>query len=371
MKITEFETWWVNRDKCLFDAKRQGGALMNWDVIVIRIGTDAGIDGIATCLAARSGGVSENYLYDNIAPVIMGRDPHDREAIWQELWNVDRHLTFFPVYLPGPADVALWDISAKDAGLPLYQYIGACRTSLPVYASGNFHETIQEYLDEALYYKSQGIPAYKAHPAGPVEFDLKLHQKLRDAVGDDYILMSDPVAEYTMGDAVRVGRQLEKLNYKWLEEPFRDFELYKYTELCRTLDIPIAATETTRGAHWGVAQAIAQRAADIVRADVSWKDGITGTLKIAHMAEGFGMNCEIHTTTMNYMDIVNLHVSCAIRNCEYFEYFVPEENYQLPMKGRLPIENGRIHVPKKPGIGVELDWELIQSGCHSHRILKA
>lgn len=123
MKITEFETWWVNRDKCLFDAKRQGGALMNWDVIVIRIGTDAGIDGIATCLAARSGGVSENYLYDNIAPVIMGRDPHDREAIWQELWNVDRHLTFFPVYLPGPADVALWDICAKEAGLPLYQYL--------------------------------------------------------------------------------------------------------------------------------------------------------------------------------------------------------------------------------------------------------
>ena len=58
MKITEFETWCVSRDKCLFDAKRQGGAAMNWDVIAIRIGTDAGIDGIATCLAARSGGVS-------------------------------------------------------------------------------------------------------------------------------------------------------------------------------------------------------------------------------------------------------------------------------------------------------------------------
>ena len=69
---------------------------------------------------------------------------------------------------------------------------------------------------------------------------------------------------------------------------FRDFELYKYTELCRTLDIPIAATETTRGCHWGVAQVIAQHAADIVRADVSWKDGITGTLKIAHLAEAFG-----------------------------------------------------------------------------------
>ena len=88
-----------------------------------------------------------------------------------------------------------------------------------------------------------------------------------------------------MGDAILVGRQLEHLGYKWFEEPFRDFELYKYTELCRALDIPIAATETTRGCHWGVAQVIAQRAADIVRADVSWKDGVTGTLKIAHMAE--------------------------------------------------------------------------------------
>ena len=77
MKITSFETWWVSRDHCLFDKKRQGGAEMNWDVIALKIGTDAGIDGIATCLAARSGGVTENYLYDNIAPVIMGRDPHD------------------------------------------------------------------------------------------------------------------------------------------------------------------------------------------------------------------------------------------------------------------------------------------------------
>ena len=110
----------------------------------------------------------------------------------------------------------------------------------------------------------------------------KHHIAVREAVGDDFILMTDPVGDYTLDEAIRVGRQLEKLNYKWFEEPFRDFELYKYSELCRALDIPIAATETTRGCHWGVAQVIAQRAADIVRADVSWKDGITGALKIAH-----------------------------------------------------------------------------------------
>lgn len=367
MVIAKFETWWIDRGKCLFDEKRQGGAKMGWDVIAIRLTTDAGIEGISTCMAARSGGVSESYLHDSIAPVVLGRDPHDREAIFHDLWNIDRHEAFFPVFLPGPVDVALWDICAKAAGLPLYQYIGAYRTSLPVYASGNFHGTVQEYVDEAVYYKSQGIPGYKAHPGGPVSFDMQVHQAIRDAVGPDYVLMSDPVGEYTMGDAILVGRQLEHLGYKWFEEPFRDFELYKYTELCRALDIPIAATETTRGCHWGVAQVIAQRAADIVRADVSWKDGVTGTLKIAHMAEAFGMNCELHTTTMNYMDLVNVHVSCAIRNCEYFEYFVPEDNYRLPMKGNLPIHNGVITVPEKPGIGTELDWELIEKSCHSYR----
>ena len=63
-------------------------------------------------------------------------------------------------------------------------------------------------------------------------------------------------------------------------------------------------------------------------------------------------------------------MSCAIRNCEFFEYFVPEENYQLPMVGKLPIENGIITVPDTPGVGAELDWELIEKACRSHRKLE-
>lgn len=99
---------------------------MGWDVIAIRLTTDTGIEGISTCMAARSGGVSESYLHDSIAPVVLGRDPHDREAIFHDLWNIDRHEAFFPVFLPGPVDVALWDICAKAAGaaaLPIHRGI--------------------------------------------------------------------------------------------------------------------------------------------------------------------------------------------------------------------------------------------------------
>ena len=120
MIITKFETWWVTRDKCLFDEKRQGGAKMGWDVFAIRLTADDGTEGTATCMAARSGGVTESYLHDSIAPILLGRDPHDHEAIFYELWNVDRHEAFFPVFLPGPVDVALWICVQKQ---PVFRFI--------------------------------------------------------------------------------------------------------------------------------------------------------------------------------------------------------------------------------------------------------
>ena len=113
MIITKFETWWVERGRCLFDEKRQGGAKMGWDVIAIKLTTDTGIEGVATCMAARSGAVSEAYLQESIGPVVLGRDPHDREAIFQELWTIDRHEAFFPVFLPGRLAVPVFHDEAN------------------------------------------------------------------------------------------------------------------------------------------------------------------------------------------------------------------------------------------------------------------
>ena len=371
MKVTRVESWLCKRHESLFDSARMGRSPMDWDVVVLRLVTDAGINGHATALAARSGNVTQAHLHETIAPVVLGRDVCDREAIWHELWTIDRHLTFFPVYLPGPVDVALWDIAAQAAQLPLYKYLGAYRTSLPTYASSLFMPRVEMYIDEAKRYVARGFPAYKAHPPGPWELDMEVHRALRNELGPNVVLMTDPVSEYSLEEAIRVGRELEELKYHWFEEPFRDFELTKYAKLCSALDIPIAGTETTRGGPWGVAQAIAMNAVDIVRADVSWKAGVTGTLKIAHLAEAHGLRCEVHCTTMGFMDMANLHVSCAIRNCEYFELLVPEEPFRFPMKDRYPIdEHGIAHVPTKPGIGVELDWDLIDRTCIAHKVSK-
>src|SRR6185437_2243807 len=251
--VTSFESWRCKRHESLFDSARTGRSPMNWDVVVLRLTTDTGLKGHATALAARSSVVTQAYLQEVIAPVVLGRRVSEREAIYHELWTIDRHLTFFPVYLPGPVDVALWDLAAQAAGLPLYQFIGEYRTSLPVYASSLFMPRTEDYLKQLRAYKKRGFTAYKAHPPGPWRRDMEIHRALRQAAGAGYVLMTDPVAEYS------------------LEEAIRDFELAKYAKLCAALDIPIAGTETTRGGPWGVAQAIAFNAVDIVRADVSWK----------------------------------------------------------------------------------------------------
>jgi len=368
MIITKLETWRTRRGQELFDEARQGRAPMNWDLVVLRLHTDEGVTGEATAIGVRSSLITQQYLHELIAPVILGRSVFDREAIYHELWSIDRHITFFPVYLPGPVDVALYDIAARAAGLPLCQYLGACRESLPVYASSLWLKTPEDYVAEAKSYAARGFKAYKIHPPGPSRLDMEVHQAVRDAMGPDYVLMSDPVAEYTLEEAIRVGRQLERLGFHWFEEPFRDFEIEKYRKLCAALDLAVAATETTRGGPWGVAQAIKFDAVDIVRADVSWKPGVTGTMKIAALAEAHGLQCELHTTTMGPMDIANLHVSCAIRNCEYYEMFVPDEVFRFPMRDPWPFDNqGNIHVPKRPGLGIDLDWDAIDDNCLEHK----
>lgn len=151
MIIRKFETWKLERSGDFFDNARKSGSPMPWDVVVLKITDDDGIEGIATALGARSGNITQHYLHEVLAPVVLGKNASDREAIQHQLYTVDRHLTFFPNYLPGPIDVALWDIAAKRGGLPLFRYLGASRTSLPVYASGLFLADVDDYVKEALH----------------------------------------------------------------------------------------------------------------------------------------------------------------------------------------------------------------------------
>jgi L-alanine-DL-glutamate epimerase-like enolase superfamily enzyme len=162
--------------------------------------------------------------------------------------------------------------------------------------------------------------------------------------------------EYDHEQALRVGREIEKLDFHWYEEPINAYDLRGYTELCRALEIPVVAAEMVPGSIRSTAQYIAQGAGDILRADVYWRGGITAVMKTAHLCEAFGIKTELHHGASPLMDVATLHCACAIRNCEYLEMLVPEARYQYGLKHYPKVDaQGNVRAPAGAGLGVEVD----------------
>lgn len=295
----------------------------------------------------------------SLAPFLKGRNALDREALWQDYRRQDRFWSLLPVYVWGPVDCCLWLLGAQQADQPLWRYIGGYRDQVPVYVSSMFHQDGQTYVDEALQARADGFAAYKLHPPGnSVAEDLAIHAACREAVGD-FGLMSDPVAFMTYPEALRYGRRLEELGYLWFEEPIQDENIPALRALTAALDIPVVGTETLAKHPYSVADCIASRVVDVVRADVSWSGGVTAVLKTSTMAEAFGMNCEIHTSIFHPLELVNLHLCGAMKNCSYLELLCPTARFDFGLAEPLPIADGRATLPETPGLGIALDWDLI------------
>ncbi|ETW94517.1 MAG: hypothetical protein ETSY1_34520 [Candidatus Entotheonella factor] len=337
--------------------------VMRRDYVIVRIRTDDGLEGYgcSRSYGGTTGRVLAEIITQVLKPALLGEDPMQREALWQKIVSMNR-LAYLPLYAHGCVDVALWDIAGKAVGLPLYRMLGAAREKVLAYASSMTHASVANYVTEAVACRERGYRAYKLHPWGEPRRDVEACRAVREAVGQDMQLMLDAVAAYDFADAMWVGRQLEALDFYWYEEPLPDAKLPAYERLAQELDIPIAGTETTPDSVYGIAPHLARGAVDIVRGDVTYKGGITGLKKMADAAAAFGVNCEVHHGGSPIMNAANLHVICAIANCEFFEVLVPEDAYDFGLVTPLNIDaEGYVHVPQGPGLGIELDWEAIEA----------
>jgi L-alanine-DL-glutamate epimerase-like enolase superfamily enzyme len=329
--------------------------------LVITMKTADGLSASSFGFAATSARAAGRIAADALRPFFLGKNALYREKHWHDYRMADRWWNHVPIYSYGPFDICCWLLGALAANQPLYKYLGAYRDSVPIYASSLVLAKPEDYAKQAIEIKEKGWAAYKLHPPGEDKLDLEAYRLTREAVGDDFRLMADPVASHSYTTALRMGRELEKLNYYWFEEPVYDVDLKSLSKLAADLDIPICGTEVIVGSHYITAQCIAQGCVDIVRSDVSWKGGITAVLKTAHLAESFGMNCEIHTAILHPLELVNLHCCAAIKNCEFFEILLPTEYFDFGLKESLRIESGQAILPQAPGLGIDLDWDFIDA----------
>lgn len=334
-----------------------GGGSTN--VGVVTIYTNEDVVGHAF-LGSASAGADQfaNQVLKRLKPLIVGRNPLDIGAIWADLWRATWNVDTRSVCA---VDVALWDIAGKVANLPIHRLLGTCRESAPAYASSAVMPHVQDYVDEARRFREAGWTAYKIHPRGVPKVDLAICSGVKNAVGDSMVLMLDSMWSYGYEDAVRVGLAIQEMGFYWYEDPLAEDDLYGYTKLRPQLRIPILATEHSPGGMYGYTEWIRQQATDMLRGDVALKGGITPMVRIAHLAEAFRMKCEIHHGGNSLNNVANLHITMAIPNCEYFEVLQPDAAQKHGLVQDIEVDaDGLVHAPTGPGLGYEIDWQLIE-----------
>jgi L-alanine-DL-glutamate epimerase-like enolase superfamily enzyme len=326
---------------------------------LVRIGTDAGIEGHAFLGSATNPAqMDAQGLIHFLKPVLLGQDPLAREALHAAMRARQRTTGQRTI---GACDTALWDLAAKAAQMPLYQFLGGAGSSIGAYASSQVLASSEAYAAEAAAFKADGWKAYKIHPPHGPEQDIKVCEEVRKAVGEDYTLMLDATWSYRYCDAVRVGRAIERLGFLWFEDPLNEEDIYSYVKLRQKLDIPILATEYPSGDIGTYAVWLTERATDYLRGDIPVKGGLTTMLKTAHLAEAFHMNYEVHHGGNSLNNMAQLHFACAITNTTYFEVLLPHGAHKYGLRNDIHIgKDGLAHCPQAPGIGGEIDFELIK-----------
>jgi L-alanine-DL-glutamate epimerase-like enolase superfamily enzyme len=351
-----------------FNHVYQPGSRARLTGYVFTIETDGGITGEYV------GGNPVSYAQVGmVAHYLIGRDPLQRELIYNDLKRALRKHDRFGI---GPIDIALWDIAGKLYGAPVCELLGGFRTTLPAYAS-TYHgdengglDSPEAFADFALQCKEMGYPAFKIHGwgSGPIAREAATVLEVRKRVGPDMDLMIDPACEYnTFADALRVGRACDEANFFWYEDPFKDggISAFAHRKLRQMIRTPLLQGEHVRTLEPHVDFIVAD-ATDFVRADADYDGGITAVMKIAHAAEGFGLDCEIHAPGPAHR-----HCMAAIRNTNYYELGLvhPKLHREKATPGiyadgysdALDAVDARGHVPVPtgPGLGVTLDWDFV------------
>ncbi len=363
-----FETTNLGRDYNGFNSVYEPGQKARSTTYALKIRTDAGIAGEFV-----GGGPVEAGEIRMYANYLLGKNALERERIYND---VKRALRKYDKMSMGLVDIALWDIAGKYYDAPIYELLGGYRKKLPTYAS-TYHgdhqpdglSSPEAYADFAEQCLEMGYPAFKIHGWGdaPIEQEVATVLEVGKRVGGRMDLTIDPACEYnTFGDALKIGRACDKAGFFWLEDPFKDggVSQYAHRKLRQMIRTPLLQCEHVRGIEPKADFLIAE-ATDFLRVDPVYDCGITGGIKIAHIAEGFGVDAEVHAPGP-----AQRHLMAALRNSNYYEMalvhpkveYAKNQIYACDYQDGLYAvdENGCVDVPEGAGLGVTYNWDLIE-----------
>lgn len=336
--------------------------LAQLDLLFVEAVSEAGHQGLGMSYTLRTGGPGMYATACELAPLLLGEDPNDTARLWDKLaWQAISLGRGGLAYQAICAfDVALHDMKARRAGLPLSKLLGARRDSVRIYnSSGQYLQAgIDEMKAAARASLDRGIGGIKMKVGQPDgQEDLVRINTMRDFLPDEIELMIDANQQWDRAYALQFGRVVDSLGLGFIEEPLDAWDFEGHAELARNLATPVATGEMLTSPQEHL-QLIGQGGCDVLQADVCRIGGFTPLLQVMTVAEAARIDLAPHM-------VMELHIHAAAAypsepRVEHFEWL------ELLFEERLEISGGRMHVPRRPGLGLTLsdrarDWTVSTS----------
>lgn len=314
------------------------------------ITTEQGHEGLGFSYSKRAGGPAQYAHAKEVAEAAIGEDPSDIAKLYAKLLWAGASVGRSGVATQALAaiDIALYDLKAKRADLPLAKLLGAHRDSVRTYdTSGGFlHASLDEVRERADRSLAEGIGGIKIKVGLPDGAeDLRRVAAVREHLGPDVPLMVDANQQWDRRTALRMGRKLEEFDLVWIEEPLDAEDAEGHAALASALDTPIATGEMLASVTEHE-RLIAARACDVLQPDAPRVGGITPFLKLATLADHAGLDLAPH-----FAMEIHLHLAATYPRETWVEHF----DWLDPLfEERLETRDGRMLVPERPGLGITL-----------------
>ncbi len=338
--------------------------------IIVRVSTDAGIIGWGEC-SPMNGILIPSHIEHSLSHIVIGRDPFDIEAIVEDMFvNTYKNAGQTQAMAISGIEIALWDIMGKALKLPVYKLLGGgYRKKIRMYASSLSRETSpkDEAVRLARLVDEKGFTAVKVRIGQTYGFDndaapgrsVAVVREVRKLLGDDIEIMVDANSCFTAPRAIEIGRRLEEYNIFHFEEPCPYTDIDSTAKVAKALDVPIAGGEQ----DWDIKrfkEMLQKEAVDIVQPDLVKAGGFSVCKKVAALADAFGCVCTPHQT-QKFGTIANLHFVASTPCCRYSqEYIIAEDTVgEKLIKNHVPIIDGCMTVPEEPGLGIEINEEIL------------
>ena len=361
MKITDIKTY-------LVEAHRR-----NW--VFIEVLTDEGVVGIgeATIEPFEKTMVT---LIEDYKRTVIGKDPRSIEFLWEDRYRGQFLRSDLLVNVALSAiEIACWDIKGKLLGVPCYELFGGpCRETVPCYGNYWFMKTkmgptrVSEYAESAARAVEKGYKALKCSPFGYAAHSMTKKQEnitvecvrqVRDAVGPDINLMVDAHGRFDLPQARRLAQRFEEFDLLFFEEPLPPENLDAYVELKRSTKTPIATGERYV-ARFQFRELLEKYCCDYIQPDAIYTGGMNELRKIAMMAETYYCPVVPHNCNGPVCTAASIHAAACMPNFLMLEYIpVPEREDVLVEP--LVLKNGEFELPKKPGLGIELNKKVFKN----------